>query len=261
MAVKIDCPRCKTSLQVPEKLAGGYVNCPRCKGSLWVARDLAAKDIVIDAVSAQKQDNTASVTTAPTTTEVSQPLSVTPMSGFPQAPMPPLPPVPRKKVARFITAEATDSMLRLASDGKLPELHLEEGQAKQKTDAGARSIHPLLLLGILSMSIMLSIAMVIIGGDSPVANSRTKAIMRQKIEDAYFGLGNLESRDLEPYQVELREARQAYSHGDYKAERKHYRKVLDMLRAERRDEDRGLTGSHAKDRELEEALTVLLSGG
>ncbi len=39
MAIKLDCPRCKTPLHVPGKLAGGYVNCPRCKGRLWVSKD------------------------------------------------------------------------------------------------------------------------------------------------------------------------------------------------------------------------------
>ena len=34
-----------------------------------------------------------------------------------------------------------------------------------------------------------------------------------------------------------------------------------MLRAERGSEERGLTGSRSKDRELEEALLALLSGG
>ena len=43
MSIKLDCPRCKTLLQVPNKLAGGYVNCPHCKGRLWVSKDAAVE--------------------------------------------------------------------------------------------------------------------------------------------------------------------------------------------------------------------------
>ncbi len=36
MAIKIDCPRCKQNLLVPNKKAGGYATCPRCAGRFWV---------------------------------------------------------------------------------------------------------------------------------------------------------------------------------------------------------------------------------
>ena len=39
MAIKLDCPRCKQPLSVPNKKAGSYVNCPRCKGRFWVPKD------------------------------------------------------------------------------------------------------------------------------------------------------------------------------------------------------------------------------
>ena len=48
----------------------------------------------------------------------------------------------RKKVARFITAEAAQSTLRPAADGKLPDLQLEEGAAQQKPQAGQQSMNP-----------------------------------------------------------------------------------------------------------------------
>ena len=50
MAIKTDCPRCKAHLQVPNKLAGGYVNCPQCKGRLWVAKDAPADATPVDAI-------------------------------------------------------------------------------------------------------------------------------------------------------------------------------------------------------------------
>jgi hypothetical protein len=152
--------------------------------------------------------------------------------------------------------------LRLAADGKLPELHLEEGTTKERQEVGQRSVSPLVLVGVLSISVVLSILLVLMEGESPPASSiGKKAQMRQKLADHYFGLGTLDTRPLEPYQILLREARQAFSQGDYKTEREDYRKVLDMLRADRGSEEKGLTGSALKDRDLEEALTVLLSGG
>jgi len=53
----------------------------------------------------------------------------------------------------------------------------------------------------------------------------------------------------------------AHSRGDFKAEHNCYRKVLLMLHAERDVYERGLTGSPTRDKELEEAIAVLLSGG
>ena len=177
-------------------------------------------------------------------------------------PVRPSAPVSRKQVARFITAEATDSTLRLAADGKLPELHLEEGAAKEKPEKSDRSINPLVMPGVLSISVVLSIVLALMDVESPPASGvGKKAQMRQKLADNYFGSGALNAKRLEPYQILLREAAQAYSRGDYKTQREHYRKVLDMLRADRGSEERGLTGSRTKDKELEEAISVLLSGG
>jgi len=84
---------------------------------------------------------------------------------------------------------------------------------------------------------------------------------RQTIEDTYFGSGNLDNKDLAPYQALLREAQRAHARGDVKTEREHYRKVLDMLREERGTHEKGLTGSRSRDKDLEEAISVLLSGG
>jgi len=254
MAIRIDCPRCKASLQVPNDLAGGYIHCPHCKGRMWVSKDSPTDATAIGSIAITESDKTVVATKA------MPPSSPIPPIRTIQPAFSPAPSRPRKKVARFITADAADSSLRLAPDGKLPKLHLDEGRQHQRSDGSVKPVHPLLLLGILSISIILSVSLVFLGGDSSASSSRIKAIMRQKIENSYFGLGNLESEDLKPYQLELREARQAYSRGDYKAEQVHCRKVLNLLRAERGMEDHGLTGSRTKDKELEEALTILLSG-
>lgn len=281
MAIKIDCPRCKTPLQVPDAQAGEYVNCVHCKGRLWIPKDGRADETpaqttvapeIPSNLSAPPEPRLSSPTGAPKRGALETALaslrapmrSETPSSRAPAplVPVPPSAPSPRKRVARFITAEATDSTLRPAADGKLPELHLEEDTAKERPDIGQRSVNPLVLVGVLSISVVLSILLVLMEGETPPAsNVGKKSQMRQKLADHYFGLGTIDTRPLEPYQLLLREARQAFSRGDYKTEREHYRKVLDMLRADHGSEDRGLTGSALKDKDLEEALSVLLSGG
>lgn len=275
MAIKIDCPRCKTLLQVPNKLADGYVNCPNCRGRVWVSKNASADATPTETVSAVtnvvepvaalppnlRPPTTPSIPIGepPTPANVSPSVKWTP----PPVPVVPLSPsVPQKRIARFITAPPADSTLRLAPDGKLPELHLEEGATKEKQEAKTTSVNPLVMFGALSMSVVLSIMLVLIDWEpQPATRAGQKAVMRQRIEDEYFGAGSLSSKNLESYQMLLREAQLAHTRGDYKIERQQYRKVLDMLRAERGSEDRGLTGSRSKDKRLEEAISVLLSGG
>ena len=279
MAIKMNCPRCKTHLQVPNKLAGGYVNCPQCKGQLWVAKNAPADATLaenvgisdsgvfpIPAVPPNVATSTPPATSAPSAppqrikSPPDQPTPPSSAMGLP-SPAPPPAPAPRKRVARFVAAEAADSTLRLAADGKLPELHLDEGQIKEKAATKSSSVNPLVMLGALSMSVVLSVVLVAIDMETPAAaDSHGKAHMRKVIENDYFGAGDFESKDLEPYQVLLREAQRAYTRGDYKNERKHYRKVLDMLRAERGPLEKGLTGSRSRDKKLEKAISVLLSG-
>ncbi len=248
MSIKLDCPRCKTLLQVPNKLAGGYVNCPHCKGRVWVSKDAAAE-----------KTPTAPLADPPLKKE---PVPIEPPPPAPAKSDPPQPPAPRKKVARFISAETADSTLRPAADGKLPELQLDEGAVRQKPQEKSSSMNPLVLLGVLSVSVVLSIVLAMIDLGSPAApRSERKEQMRYLIERDFFGSGNIDNRALKSYQILLREAQRAYTRGDYKTERKNYRRVLEMLRAERGADRKGLTGSRRRDKKLEEAISVLLSGG
>ena len=50
MAIKTDCPRCKTPLLVPNESAGTYAHCPQCKGRLWVAKDAPADAMAVAAI-------------------------------------------------------------------------------------------------------------------------------------------------------------------------------------------------------------------
>ena len=182
----------------------------------------------------------------------------------PTSPAPPAqPPRQRKKVARFITAEAAQSTLNLAENGQLPELQLQESmQAKAKQEKGV-TVHPLVLLGLLCLSVVTSVLLVLYEPEQGTSSqSAAKERARFVIMDEYFADEEHFTLDnpppLEPYQVYLREAQRAYSRGDRETERRLYRRVLHLLRAERSDFE-GVTGSPRSDKRLEEQITILLS--
>ena len=110
----------------------------------------------------------------------------------------------------------------------------------------------------LAVSVALSAVMLLLD------NSESKTISKQKEEARarvarWYTLGEPNQN----YQVLLREAEQAHSRGDNKLERRRYRQVLDMLKDERKNEIKGLTGSLSgeppNDRHLEEQLSILLT--
>ncbi len=268
MAVKLQCPRCRKALSVPNKKAGGYVNCPLCNGRFWVPKDSPADSTHLEAIVSPGMPApppppvAAPMASAPTGVRSSGPTAAPSASAAtPFAPpsASSAPAASERKVARFITEQAAQSGLKLAEDGKLPELHLQEGEKDAKADAKSTSVSPLVLVGALVLSVVLSIALVLVDtGGAPPSKLQALDVARKAIEEDYFG--SLDPRAvLEPYQVLLREAQREHARGDHKAERQQYRKVLDLLRAERGGTQRGLTGSRSRDKELEKHLNVLLS--
>ncbi|HPP53310.1 MAG TPA: hypothetical protein PK777_10195 [Thermoguttaceae bacterium] len=162
-------------------------------------------------------------------------------------------------MARFIATQAAPSTMPLGSDGKLPELRLKETDADQPAAQESRSMNPFLLLAAVCLSLGLSVVLILMDvAPKNTSLEQEKREVRQKIEAEYTG--NPEGKELERYQIYLREALIAYAQGDYRKERQYYQRVLDMLRAERLDPARGLTGSPKRDRELEKCLITLLSG-
>jgi len=192
-----------------------------------------------------------------------------PASGLPERPpvaeVPPTqsPPVAppvgaARKVARFITAEAAQSTLKLAEDGKLPELRLRESGAAPVKEAPSRGMNPLVLFGLLAFSVLASVVLVFAPTESQSpAKLNDKREAQRIIQHDYLGLES--SARPEQYQIWLREAYQAHLHRDAKQERDLYRRVLGLLRAERGTSEQGLTGSPQRDRELERQILIFLS--
>ncbi len=294
MPIKLDCPRCKTLLAVPRKKIGSYVHCPHCSGRFWVPKpeEPGTAATPPPGVNDGAQPGPASRATPPDGMPGREDRPSTqerPVHGFwhsapavPGAPAvgtpspggngsaeppshpPPLgrstsPLPPPRKVARFISAETADSAIKLAEDGKLPELRLKEPGRTDVEPKSDRAVHPLLLLLLLCMSVVTSTVLVFIDFEPQRTAGRQRAEQaRAVIQEQYFA--NLDSGEpLALFEVYLREAQRAHSAGDTDAERERYRQVLKMLRVERGRFERGLTGSRARDRELEDQIAVILS--
>jgi Zn-finger nucleic acid-binding protein len=290
MAINLECPRCKARLRVPNKKAGGYVNCPHCQGRFWVDKAAQSDASPADTVTMAAPPAATPPVAAPppAVTPPVSPLPTLPPMRMPKPPqsVPPAPPIapsnpktpslaansappaappvvtpvsrPGRKVARFISAEAAQSTLQIAADGKLPELHLSDGGQKEKQEAKTSSMSPLALAGIMILSVGLTVLIVMMAGSPPSNNADQRTKAWSQIEADYFS--DPGGRELKEYNRLLREAKQAQQAQDYKTERAIFHKLLDQLRAERDVNEKGLTGSKTRDKKLEECVTVLLNG-
>lgn len=184
---------------------------------------------------------------------------VSAVPGEPEVAPPPVAVIPRRKIARFITAEPSFSRLLLTADGKLPELQLGESDGRPADKPPhTRGVHPLVLFGVLILSLGASVLLILTPTDATAPTRlEQQRQARQIIETEYF-------RELDegvpprPYQLLLREAKLAHSRGDVRRERELYRRVLDLLRAYPKPE-KGVTGSPQRDEQLERQLIILLS--
>ena len=181
---------------------------------------------------------------------------------------PPAAPPQARKVARLVSADAAQSTLKLAADGQLPHLQLQEDDKKDKGQGKSRSIPPLVMILAWILSVVLTVAIVMITSDdgSSSATTEEKKEAMAKIEEAV--LRQSRAGELLPYQRLLREARQARARSDFKAERQYYKQVLDLLHTEtwgasatqasRNRLEKGITGSRDHDRELEQLILTVL---
>jgi len=128
----------------------------------------------------------------------------------------------------------------LGADGRLPELVLHEGEQREKVVDSEQSTasRPWMMIGVLAISLLMSILMLFLDPTSQTQEGATKTEARELIRKYYLG----KDASPEPYQQVLRQAIQYHSKGDSKKERQQYRKVLDMLHAEDKNNPQGLTG-------------------
>ena len=116
-------------------------------------------------------------------------------------------------------------------------------------------MNPLVLFGLLGLSVAACVVLVMAPTERQApASLQAKQEARTILREEYFGVA-----PLEPYQRHLREAEMALVNRRYEQAKKLYGKVLTMLRAERSNPDRTLTGSPTSDRRLEQQIEILLS--
>ena len=181
MAIKIDCPRCKQNLLVPNKKAGSYAVCPRCAGRFWVPpeatgesadhgsrlpRPAAARGRARRRRSPRprRPRHPAARPALRRQPVFTAPAASRPRPSPPAADRPPPAAAPPSaagghKVARFISAETAESVLKPAVDGRLPDLHLQESDYQAETQSQAKSLNPLVLYGALTLSAVLSLVL------------------------------------------------------------------------------------------------------
>ena len=142
-------------------------------------------------------------------------------------------------VARFITDQAGDPLVKLGADGHLPDLALQEmgaavAHVKTPTDQNSKS---LTLIAAFVVSICLSLGLLFLELDVATGSVQQSRVARKAITIFYGS----ENAPLEQYQKLLRRASWARSQGDYDGEQQLYREVLRMLRAENKNSVTGLT--------------------
>jgi hypothetical protein len=244
-------------------MAGSYVNCPECGGRFWapVSSEEKPADSARGPVATppgEKADrNEKSAPAASPDAKTEKPTHKRKEEGKPRRAKraEPSSTSPRRNVARFVSAEAAESPLELAEDGKLPELQLKRDEEKSTGKDKDRGMNPAILVGGLALSVVASLVL-LLWEPASSGPSDAKAEARQVIRDNYFA--TIGDEPLAPYQELLRQADRAASRGDHRKERKLYQKVLDQLRAERGRFDPGLTGSQTHDKELEEQIIIIL---
>ncbi|MBW3541089.1 MAG: FHA domain-containing protein [Planctomycetes bacterium] len=165
----------------------------------------------------------------------------------------------KRQVARFITDRGGDALVTLGEDGHLPELALSE-QTGGRREAARREGGSGAAYIAVAISMLMSLVLLVLPEGTGGPSASQKAEARREIEDFYDRRGG----ELTHWQRLLREARLAHARGDAAAERRAYRRVLELLSAE--DYHRlgqatatavpSLTGD---DQRLRELISVLLA--
>jgi hypothetical protein len=240
MPVKFRCPECHRLIAVPNKMVGKTINCPHNGCLVQVRADQvvsqggngAASHFSIPVKLTEETRDLDETDARETTVQTGQWL--------------------RRNVARFIPGGGGPSAT-LAADGRLPELKLQEGQARRPA-GDAEATNPLVMVGVLCLSFVISIALLLVDFDSPSGNSQ-QVLARRRLAEFY----QQTEGPLAPYQQYLRDAQRAHSRGDEQTERQMYRRVLQLLRAEGRSRYASVTATPSEDRELEKLLATLMS--
>jgi len=166
-------------------------------------------------------------------------------------------PASKRVIAKFITDQTGDTLVRLGEDGQLPELSLSEGgkPAKSRGTVDAKG-NPALVYVALGVSVLASILLLMW---EPTSATKTgKQAARQIILREFVGE---EGRPLKPYQRLLRDSQLAYARGDRRGEKAACQAVVKLLNSEDRNPLTGVTGHVEDDERLRKLIAVLMGAG
>lgn len=165
-------------------------------------------------------------------------------------------------VARFITDQPGDPLVRLGEDGQLPVLALEDAADRPRSERKEEQ-NPLILYAVLACSFVMSLGMLLLEPEGAAVSSGARAEARERLKEFY----GRDGAQLEPYQMALRRGLLEHSRGNLNGERAEYRRVLRMLDAADISNPanlNGLTGRHtgrgrASDEDLRKQLESLIA--
>lgn len=165
----------------------------------------------------------------------------------------------QKKTARLLTGQAAESWLPIGNDGQLPQLVVKDEQLKESKQRESTESNPLILVIVLVASVAMSLLLLFVPEELPSSNNSMGDSL-DRLEEHYIGT----KQPLEPYQILVRSALELENEGERREAKEVYRKLLDMLHAERRNPNEYLTGPpfssrEPNDRSFENHLRVLLS--
>lgn len=160
--------------------------------------------------------------------------------------------VEQQVTARIIQAAPIEP--DLSDNGELPTLQLKD-ETKPKADVQKLKTSPVFLGLLICFSVIASGLMLFLVPQNSAQDKKLLEEARVEIRKFYAGR---QDGDLQPYQIELREAQRAKDRQDEIAA---YRKVMARFRAEDRNEFVGVTGSPGEDIKLQELLSILLGDG
>jgi hypothetical protein len=288
------CPNCGGKLGVPEKLKGQPVLCPKCdlefvpeensvkstrspeKGSKRIAKQPVLRAIPLP------------VGVADDSQEVAEPVTQLKRTDSPL--MPPkkkrkskkksestVPVVGSDVLPKSVTRDSKDSKLaqaktieepavakiiqqetvepKLTKDGKLPTLLLADEEKPRVSERGGLKSNPIVVGLLICVSLVSSVGMLFLI-DSGRPEGRQEVKEARKDVERFYEVR--EDQELQPYQLELREAQRAYSRGDFSAEASFYQKVMLRFHNEALTKYSGLTGSPVGDNDLEKNVSLLL---
>src|SRR5262245_45164294 len=275
LRLAITCPFCKRPMATSAAFSGQMIACPNCRGEFVLqppgmtpqqpagTAGLSSPlppPFQLDSVGGG--GGAAAAVAAPPLTQAAPPVSapvaaqslvVATLSA--SAPAPVAAPQPPANTARFKAASLQTPAVAPAADGKLPTLQLADAAVNAKGADGGEKAVPLWLASLAVVaSTVISVILLVSDPQGTDSASSRRAQARRDLA-LYYGS---EAVQLRPYQVLLREAQQAHSRGDFETERKRYRQVLALLRAEGRSQYVGLTGSPKDDEELARLLSDIL---